>query len=104
MTLSQKCTLKAKVANNILDCFRESTPRRLRDVTLTLCSALAKPHMKCCVQFWAPQHKKDMDIVEQVHQRVIKIIKGLEYISYEVRWFGLEKRRLRGDVYTYIKI
>lgn len=51
--------------------------------------------------------KKDMDILERVRSRAIKIIKGLEHLSYEKRLrdlglFTLEKKRLR-DSSIFIK-
>lgn len=33
---------------------------------LTERPALERPHLKCWVQSWAPQYKRDMDILEQM--------------------------------------
>lgn len=42
------------------------------EVILPPYPALVRPHMKCCVQFWAPWHKRDVDIPERVQGRVPK--------------------------------
>ena len=64
LAMSQLCALGANKASDILGRIKKCVAIRLREVLLPLCSTLVKPHLDYIVQFWAPQFKKDRDLLE----------------------------------------
>lgn len=103
LNMSRECELAAQKAKGILGCIKWSLTSRLREGTLLLYSALVSPHPKCWVHFYCPQHKEDMELLEQVQSRDMKLIRGLERLPSkdrltELGLLSLEKGKLHGDL------
>lgn len=64
-----------------LSYIKKSVSSRLREVVLPLCSSLVRLHFAYCGQFWAPQFKKDRELLERVQQRPARKGKGLQHLS-----------------------
>ena len=111
LNMSQQCVLVARRANCIVGCIKHSITSWSKEVILLLYSVLLQPHPEYCVQFWSPQFKKDVKVLECIQRMATKLVKGLEGMSYEkqLRTLGLsslESRRLRGDLialYSFLR-
>ncbi|PKU41178.1 pol- hypothetical protein [Limosa lapponica baueri] len=111
LNIGEQCAEVAKKAQSILGCINKGITSRDKEVIIPLYSVLLRPHLEYCVQFWSPPYKKDVDRLERVQRRAIKLIKGQRSLLYEERLrelslFTCEKRRLTGDLvlmFQYLK-
>ena len=85
LDMSWQRVLAVEKANCIPGSIKSSVASRLREVILPLCSAFVRHYLEYFVQLWSPQYKKDMDLLEQVQRRTMKMIRGLERLFSEER-------------------
>lgn len=54
-----------------------------KEVMILLYSVMVWPYLEYCLQFWAPQLKKDVKVPKCIQRRASELVKGLEEMSYE---------------------
>jgi len=74
LNMTQQCALAVQKANHILGYVKSRVTSRSSKGILLLYSALMRLHLEPCIQLWSPQHKKDMDLLEQIQRRATKMI------------------------------
>ncbi|PKU29310.1 methyltransferase nsun6 [Limosa lapponica baueri] len=107
----QRAAAAAKKANRMLGCINKGITSRDKAVIIPLYSALVRPHLEYCGQFWSLLFNKHMDRLERVQRRATKMSKGVGSLPYEeglreLGLFSLGKRRFRGDLikmFQYLK-
>ena len=62
-----------------------------------------RPHLDYCAQVYSPWNKSDIDLLEAVQERAVKMVSGLRGKTYEERLkevglTTLKERRTRGDL------
>ena len=82
---SKKCAPSAQKVNHTLGCIKRSVASRVREVILSICSALVRPHLEYCIQMWSPQYRRDVDCWSASRGEPQKLIKGMEDLRYKDR-------------------
>ncbi|PKU48010.1 rna-directed dna polymerase from mobile element jockey-like [Limosa lapponica baueri] len=61
--MTEQCAAATKKAKRMLGCINKGITSRDKKDIIPLYSALARPHLEYCVQFWSPLYKTDVDIL-----------------------------------------
>ena len=82
---------------------------KLKAIILPLYINLVRPHLEYCFQAWSPYYQKDIDNLEKVQKRAVRMISALRGTSYkekllELGLFSLEKRRMRAGSVCMFRI
>jgi len=74
-----------------------------------LFNGFVRPHLEYCVSVWSPYLRKDIECLENVRHRGLKLVKNMKNKLYEKRLklfsiTSLEKRRVTGDLIQVFRI
>ena len=81
LDMRQQCALPAHTADSILVCIKRAVASTVREMTVPLYFVLV--HLEYCIQARDPQYKRNAELLEQVQRKAMKIIRGLQHLSYE---------------------
>ena len=99
----------ARKANFILGSISSAFHFRDRHVFVNLYKIYIRPHLEFCTSGWSPWTESDLNTLERVQKRAIRMISGLNSESYEeklkeLNLLSLKKRRERADTIQTFKI
>ena len=77
MFTANAVTVDASKGNQILGLIRRTIMYKEKQVIVPLYKAMFRPHLEYCIQAWRSYRKKDIDKLERIKRRAIKMIPEL---------------------------
>ena len=107
--LLHTCQKVSKKAMQFLGMVKRSFKYMDRESFITLYRAYTRPHLEICEQAWSPYLTTNIDSLEKVQRRAIKLVLTIEKLAYDeilrhLRLYSLCGRRQRGDLIETYKI
>ena len=102
----QNCVEKA---NKKLAMIKRTFTLKTKETIIPAYKALVRPLLEYCQEIWAPWLQTDINAIEKVQERALKLIPSLDSLTYEEKLneldlFKLSERRKRGDLISMYKI
>ena len=85
MKVSEQCRIAASKGNHVLGMIRINITYKEKSLIVPLYKAIVRPHLEYCIQAWSPYLRKDIDMLEKIQRRAIKLIPGQRDLIYEER-------------------
>lgn len=109
LNVSHQVAKSVNTANKILGTIRRTITNKTKQNIVRLYKTLVRPHLEYCIQAWRPHLQKDINKLENVQRRALKMIQGFNSIPYEerlkkTRLITLERRRTRADLIEVFRI
>jgi hypothetical protein len=80
---SSHCARAAKTASVVLGQISRSFKYRDKRIFPRLYTRYVRPHSEFASQAWNPSYQKDIEMLEKVQQRALKMVSGLTRSTYE---------------------
>ena len=104
-----QCRAAARKAHQLVGQAARAFSYRDKNNWIRIYKTYIRPHLEYAVQVWSPWHQKDIDALEDIQKRVLRMTSGLSSTLYheqlkELGMMSLFERRKRGDMIQVWKI
>ena len=82
---SLQCARAAQKAMQVSEIIKRNFCMNNKEDFRLLFNGYVRLHLEYCVQVWSPYLKKDTECIEKVQRRATKLVKRLNYMTYEER-------------------